>query len=222
MLTRAFNRQGEWVSAGLCPKGEDFICPECRHAVRTRAGTHIRAHFFHHHASGCRLTSVSPAHRYCQRYIQSSWHSKCLMEHWFASIGRIADLYMPTDSLVVEIQYSPIALSEVTSRTHDYRSLGLEVIWILNEASFISHPLLQSIAHLPHYFTTIDNEGKGQIVDICDDHIHPLHITKSRRYHSIWSAASCERAGEYAKSLWQRAHLWPLGLEADLVCSMQT
>lgn len=45
---------------------------------------------------------------------------------------RIADIYIPALSLVIEVQKSKFVPKEFRERNEDYKSLGLRVIWILN------------------------------------------------------------------------------------------
>ena len=46
---------------------------------------------------------------------------------------RIADIYVPEQNLVIEVQKSKFVPKEFAQRNEDYRGLGLKVVWILNE-----------------------------------------------------------------------------------------
>lgn len=45
----------------------------------------------------------------------------------------VHDIYVPEQNLVIEIQKSKFVPKEFKERNEDYQSLGLKVIWILNE-----------------------------------------------------------------------------------------
>jgi competence CoiA-like predicted nuclease len=223
MLTRAFDQNRQWCEASESLNGIDFFCPECSQKLRVRHSELKRSHFYHFLGSDltCRHQGVGLAHRYCQFRIQSSWAKPCLMEYWFGSIGRIADLYMPLDSLVIEIQYSSITLQEVINRTEDYKSLGLEIIWIFHFDTYINHPLVQSLV-FAHYFTTIDANDCGEIVDICDDLIRNLDVKSLVYTASDWSASPFSIEKDVVKILWQRHFLWSCCLKGDWLDQFKT
>lgn len=56
------------------------------------------------------------------------------IEKAFPEKGRIADLFWR--DIVFEIQCSPITLEEVQKRIADYRALGYQVVWLLDDRRY--------------------------------------------------------------------------------------
>jgi len=72
-------------------------------------------------------------HLQLQRYIESLCPN-ALLECRFPHINRIADVLI--GQTVFEIQVSPITVSEVQERNHDYESQGLTIVWLLHDKRY--------------------------------------------------------------------------------------
>lgn len=158
------------LSALHARKGQDYLCPECQETLRLRSGPHRQPHFYHLKVpKECRQHGKSAEHMHAQlRLLSLLPKGEALMEHPFPSINRIADLFWEPKRIVFEIQCSPISLMEIEKRCTDYRSLGLEIVWLLHDHQF--NKLKRSAAeHFldlhPHYFTNISSQGEGIFYD---------------------------------------------------------
>ncbi len=58
------------------------------------------------------------------------------LERPFIKIDRVADLCWENEKIIFEIQCSMIAEKEAQSRIRDYRSIGYQVIWLLDDRVF--------------------------------------------------------------------------------------
>lgn len=82
--------------------------------------------------------------------------------------GHYADVYWPERKIIFEIQCSPISLSEVLQRNHDYEALGLRVVWILHTKTFNKRRLTPTERYLRTrnaYYTNILPNQTGLIFD---------------------------------------------------------
>ena len=148
------------LCASEAKKGVDYHCPECNGRVRLRGGQIRQLHFYHlQDARSCRQNGKSLTHLRLQKLLASLLSAE--LEYRFPSIKRIADVYSPKKSLVVEVQCSSISLEEMESRNQDYASLGLRVVWVLLNRRFSNHHF-----SFTHYFTNgytlYDRLGKQQ------------------------------------------------------------
>ena len=107
-------------------------------------------------------------HTLVQNYLHSHLPAKeSFIEYRFHN--RIADIAWLTKKLVIEVQCSPISLSEVKQRIEDYKKLGLKTIWILHQCSFNKKIATRAEFFLRTtqtcYFTNITGGGHGYIYD---------------------------------------------------------
>ena len=176
-----------------------YACLECRTPLKVRRRKMQFPHFYHLKASpSCRLYSKSERHLLIQLHIQKQLPLKeSQIEKPFPSIRRIADLTWETKKIVFEIQCSPISQAEVMARNAEYRSLGYEVIWILDDRLFNKKQLHPSEAwirsHMSYFvlgksrFAYYDQLEiisshrrikKGEKIFVELNQIHPMPRTK--------------------------------------------
>jgi len=138
MQTFAFDEDFKIISASLAEKKKDYICPECGSFVRKRVPKNKNVHFYHtYQLKNCRQKKKNHDHRLIQELLSKKiQHLNPSLEHHFKEISRIADIYIHEKGLVFEIQCSKISKEEIQKRENDYQSLGLQVIWILNDKIF--------------------------------------------------------------------------------------
>jgi hypothetical protein len=190
---------------------QDYFCPECKDPIRKRQGQH-KPHFYHYQGSLCKWSGVGLAHLKTQFEISARLGG--FLEKRFNAIERIADLFIPSHALVIEVQYSPISLKEVLERNWDYSQIGLLTLWILQTG----HPLTEefdaggALAHVPHYFCDMDNPVFC-LYDLLQGEIHPLSkprllLRKATTPFKPYKDASCH-------TLWQRLQLWKCHLRGD-------
>jgi competence protein CoiA len=170
MQLYAFDLQGNLTYARNANRQVNYACPECNGVVRARGGLHRRDHFYHIETQRvCRQNGKSGEHLAVQ------WHlldvlpeGECRLECPFPSIGRIADVVWEPKKIVFEVQCASITAAEVKERNRDYASLGYEVIWILHDQRYNKRRMSAMEIWLyeqPHYFTNIQEDGKGLIYD---------------------------------------------------------
>lgn len=156
------------ISAVKAAKGKDYICPECRSAVRIRGGPSRQIHFYHRSLPRqCRQHEKSEEHIHTQLRLLSLLPG-ARMEHRFPGIERIADIAWIPQKIVFEIQCSPISLEEAKGRVLDYGAAGYSIVWILHSREFNKKNLSAAesfLRSIPCYFTDIDKEGHGTIYD---------------------------------------------------------
>lgn len=196
---------GKTILALDAERGKDYTCPECASLVRLRMGEERRPHFFHlDPPASCRQAGKSLEHLSVQLFIKDAYVKEGMeahIEHRFPKIGRIADVYIPANKLVFEIQCSPMEASEAIERNKDYKSLGINVVWILHTMTFLKNkasPFERAIESAPHYFTSMDAKGRGDLFDLYAP-IHRLaRLRRSRRYPiEITSSSSAPASGSF-------------------------
>jgi len=169
------------IFAHLAERQTDYLCPECFQTVRLRKGPHRKAHFYHACSTKiCYQSQKTMLHLQAQSFFQNYFLGKAYLEYPFPTISRIADVYVPSQKLVFEIQCSPITSKEVKNRNADYKKLGISVIWILHDQRFNQKKLSLAEAYLrkrQSYFTNIDADGKGEFYDQIE------WIRNNRRMH---------------------------------------
>jgi competence protein CoiA len=136
MALYAFDEDDLIFAADALPT-RTYWCLDCYGPVKRRRGKKI-AHFYHvRTARTCRLYSKSEDHMLAQVQLLKSFPEGALkMERPFIEINRIADLCWESEKIVFEIQCSPISEKEAEMRTSDYRSIGYEVIWLLDDKHY--------------------------------------------------------------------------------------
>jgi competence protein CoiA len=119
-------------------QGIAYRCIECKSLLKIRRGKHRIAHFYHIQTSpSCRLYSKSEDHLLVQLQIQKMFDKEELkMEAPFLEIHRVADLLWEKGKIIFEIQCSSIRLKEVENRIKDYRKMGYEIVWLLDDRLF--------------------------------------------------------------------------------------
>ncbi|KAF3362217.1 hypothetical protein PHSC3_001284 [Chlamydiales bacterium STE3] len=148
----------------------DYRCLECNAEVRVRRGAFRREHFYHNHPSKrCLLSHKSLTHLAIQEhFLQILPKGQVELEKRFTPINRIADVAWMEEKIIFEIQCSFIDDEEVLSRNNDYQTLGFDVIWILHDKRYnrACHSLAEKALYQhPHYFTNMNQSGKGIIYD---------------------------------------------------------
>ena len=154
-------------------KQTDYFCVECHQSVRLRGGPQRQAHFYHLDPTPfCRQHQKGMIHLQLQSYFFNRLPTgDCQLEHHFPEINRIADVAWFSEKIVFEIQYSAISSKEVLERNRDYKSCGWQVVWILHDHRFNQNRLSaaeSALENFPHYFTNMDQFGKGVIYDQFD------------------------------------------------------
>lgn len=96
------------------------------------------AHFYHLKAApSCKFYSKSENHLIAQLELEKKFpKGEVLLEKPFAQINRIADACWEKEKIIFEIQCSMISEKEAEMRLADYRSIGYEVVFLLDDNCF--------------------------------------------------------------------------------------
>jgi hypothetical protein len=222
MQVYALNTQGERVFIENAEKSRAYFCLECGQELYARSGQHILPHFYHlHPKTRCSQEAKSARHIELQKTIRERFCGRCQEEVRFSKINRIADLFVEEEKLVIEVQCSPIRKEEVQARVSDYRSLGLEICWILDMKRFGKRKVSaaeNSLFQIPHYFA-LERELLD-VVDVVNDglrkerlFIKPIHIERVER-----RAASQERVcAPSHENITCRFSCWPIHVKDDFI-----
>lgn len=126
------------VYASLAKSGKVYWCPECHGPLKRRAGKSRFPHFYHvKSAPSCRLYSKTEDHMLAQIQLQKQFPPGMLqLERPFLKINRVADVCWEAEKIVFEIQCSPISEKEAEMRIRDYRSIGYDAVWLLDDKRY--------------------------------------------------------------------------------------
>lgn len=121
-----------------------FFCPDCRAPLRLRHGKKVRRHFAHIALKDCQGIYASESQEHlglkALLFTTLSRSEVVSVEERFPDIGQIADLLV-NDSLVLEVQCSPLSSDRLKERTQAYHQQGLHVEWLLGEKLWVKRCL---------------------------------------------------------------------------------
>ncbi|MEZ2457823.1 competence protein CoiA [Salinicoccus roseus] len=134
----ATDTHGTRITADEARKGVKYFCPVCEAPVTFKAGNVKTAHFSHHRIVDCirylyKKESLEHLEAKHDLYQALNRRHHVSMEYYLQEIEQIPDLMVGNRAL--EIQYSAISPELITERSKGYHSIGLDVIWLLDEAS---------------------------------------------------------------------------------------
>jgi hypothetical protein len=122
---------------------------------------------------------------------------EAVLEHPFLPICRVADLFWEKQRLVFEVQCSPISEEEVQRRMRDYRALGIDVVWVLDDRLYNKKRLRPSerlIRKGWSYFASVDKESlRVRLYDQLE------FLTEAARKYRGWALGVDFRWGPYEK-----------------------
>lgn len=213
------------VLATHAEKHRNYECPECKQPVRLRSGPHRQAHYFHiQRSSNCRQHQKSAEHIQAQlKLLTLLPEGECALERPFPAISRIADAAWETAQIVFEIQCSPISQQEVKERTADYKTMGMNVVWILHDKRFNQKNLSAAEDHLrnqPCYYTNITPSGTGVFYDqfeIIQEAIRKYKGPSLPISVHLPCPVNHRLACAPVQSIKQRSAQWNLSFEGDLL-----
>ncbi|MEW4223582.1 competence protein CoiA [Rossellomorea marisflavi] len=117
-----------------------ITCPHCRKPLVLKIGSKTIPHFAHQLKQDCPVMhkGESRLHHSSKRILYDRFHSlfpDVKVEYYLKGINQIADVFITsgTARMAVEVQCSPLSAAELKKRTEGYRSLGIQVIWLLTE-----------------------------------------------------------------------------------------
>ncbi|MFC3420134.1 competence protein CoiA [Salinicoccus hispanicus] len=134
----AHDKDGIRVTAQEAQKGMSYSCPVCGLPVTFKAGSVKTPHFSHHRIIDCIryfYKKESLAHLEAKHTLYLALNRfPVAMEYYLKEIEQIPDLLI-NHSRALEIQYSTISPELIVERSEGYHSLGMDVIWLLDEAA---------------------------------------------------------------------------------------
>lgn len=132
----ALDENKQPVSVDQAKRGGAYFCPVCDSKVTFKAGTVRIPHFSHYRIEQCirylyKAESIQHLQAKHDLYLHIKASREVDMEIYLSEIEQIPDLLM--DKTAIEIQLSTISIDLLLARTRGYRSLGMNVVWLLDE-----------------------------------------------------------------------------------------
>ncbi|KZE49547.1 competence protein CoiA [Rossellomorea marisflavi] len=119
-----------------------ITCPHCCKPLLLKVGSKTIPHFAHQIKQDCPATQKgeSTLHHSGKKILYDRFHSlfkDVKVEYFLKEINQIADVFITsgTTRMAVEVQCSTLSAAELKKRTEGYRSLGIQVIWLLTEGA---------------------------------------------------------------------------------------
>ena len=143
----ARDKNGNLISAlGYEVKKQTYYCPACGARVRLRKGKNVRTHFAHESLKKCDFFHENEGPEHLENKEQLFYWAKkndeVEMEYPIPELKQIADIFV-NKQLALEVQCSPISCDLLRERSNGYRSLGIQVLWLLGEKLWIKERLTQ-------------------------------------------------------------------------------
>ncbi len=164
--------------------GGSYQCLECGSPVKVRRGKNRVPHFYHlQKSSRCRLYSKSEDHLVLQLELQKLLSKKSAkIESPIPDIHRISDLLWEKEKIAFEIQCSSLPLSEAEERVRDYKRVGYEIVWLLDDRIFNRRTVRSAEVFLRtqtcYYFSF---QKMGTLFFLRSDGNHPWSKTAQKR-----------------------------------------
>lgn len=121
-----------------------YYCPACGTSVRLRKGKNVRTHFAHESLKQCDFfhENEGPEHLENKKrlFYWAKENDEVEMEYPIPELKQIADIFI-NKQLALEIQCSPISCDLLRDRSNGYRSLGIQVLWLLGEKLWLRERL---------------------------------------------------------------------------------
>ena len=123
---------------------QSYTCPACGALVRLRKGKNLRTHFAHVSLKQCNFYYENESSEHLENKVALfNWamkNDKAELECPIPQLKQIADIFI-NKQLALEIQCSPISCDLLRNRSNGYRSLGIQVLWLLGEKLWLRERL---------------------------------------------------------------------------------
>ena len=121
-----------------------YYCPACGTSVRMRKGKNVRRHFAHERLKKCDFfhENEGPEHLENKKrlFYWAKENDEVEMEYPIPELKQITDIFI-NKQLALEVQCSPISCELLRERSNGYRSLGIQVLWLLGEKLWLRERL---------------------------------------------------------------------------------
>ena len=130
---------GNRIEAAIALKGQDYHCPHCGEAVILKKGRIRTPHFAHKPPVSCSWAKgETAAHLEAKTRLKDAFLARGLRVEVECEVDtlpgdRRADVmvWSPKGTrFAIELQHTPIGLSEIEERTESYHRAGVGVIWV--------------------------------------------------------------------------------------------
>ena len=125
-------------------KRQAYYCPACGTSVRLKKGKNVRTHFAHESLKSCDFYHENEGPEHLENKVALfHWVKKdaeAEMEYPIPELKQIADILI-NKQLALEVQCSPISCEHLRERSNSYRSLGIQVLWLLGEKLWLKERL---------------------------------------------------------------------------------
>jgi competence protein CoiA len=163
---------GDLIHASDAEPGKIYWCADCFGPVKKRSGRRRFDHFYHlKTAPSCRLYSKTEGHLLAQLYLQKIFPEGAIqLEKPFTKINRIADACLEKEKIVFEIQCSQLSEKEAERRIQDYRSIGYETVWLLDDKRYnkrVIRPAEEYLRKRNTYYITISRSKTYDQFEAC-------------------------------------------------------
>ena len=150
------------IHASDAEPGKIYWCSDCFGPVKKRGGRRRFDHFYHlKTAPSCRLYSKTEDHLLAQLHLQKIFPEGTIqLERPFLKINRVADACWENEKIVFEIQCSQLSEKEAEMRIRDYRSIGYETVWLLDDKRYnkrVIRPEEEYLRRKCTYYLTISS-----------------------------------------------------------------
>lgn len=146
---------------------ELWFCPKCHQRVELFASRRGKR-YFKHVAKQTSHKGESSTHQYLKEILTESFNKineYAISEQAFASVDRIADIYLPERQIIIEIQHTPISSKILRERTIAYQEMNFQTIWLMtDDVDQLTYrhqwqwQLLQYHPELKYYRLVVTNE----------------------------------------------------------------
>ena len=164
---------------------EALLCRECKERMTPVSAVHVRKHFRHIPMSNpsedfltCSLrVSESDEHLFLKEYMAKALRKLGYSPQMETKIGnRRADICLPKEHKVFEIQLSNISHAEINQRHYDYMRHGYRPLWVLWKAIRPSVPNIRLV--LRHYEDDELSPTNRASIPIANEHLADFDIGK--------------------------------------------
>ena len=188
----ALDENGSQVTAEDAVKNRKYFCPVCDAPVTFKSGNIKLPHFSHHRILNCirylyKKESVEHMQAKHDLYLKLRETGSVAMEYYLPAIEQIPDLLVD-GRLALEVQFSTISADLIAERSRGYHSLGMEVIWLLDEESI----RMESDRCMPTNFQLSTQYMRSLFT--CNVKTKKIHRIMLHHNHGCgrWSYVKCE------------------------------